>query len=50
MIDLHGFLHDIGEDLKEALQGRPHHRVPAGTGANQLAPPLTSSTCPFSVQ
>ena len=26
------------------------HRVPSGTGANQLAPPFTLSTCPFSVQ
>ena len=27
-----------------------HDRARAGTGARQLGPPLTSSTCPFSVQ
>ena len=39
----------VGLDLSD-IPGAAHHRMPAGTGANQFAPSLTSSTCPFSVQ
>ncbi len=39
-----------GKDEVRGMLRAAHHRVLAGTGANQFAPPLTSSTCPFSVQ